>query len=183
MALLVALSDALGSSRRPTAAPRFVGRDAHPLVGQQHRLELDFGRETGTWMPPRWAGDDRALFSLDLRWLSDGTAEIVEPAIPGRGLALGLGASWRVTTASWQVIDGTTLRVSLCHDGLAVERIVLDAGTVDLSLPLFGGGVLSKKEGLMSIIAYRLLVRKERRLVGVFYAKPLAGASESPPDR
>ena len=64
-------------------------------------------------------------------------------------------------------------RVVLAHGGLSVDDCVLEPGEVYLSLPVFPGGAVSRKEGLMSIIAYRLVVRKERRLVGVWFAEPV----------
>ena len=37
------------------------------LVGSTYRVNLDFGRETGTWMPPRWAVNaGRTEYTLDL---------------------------------------------------------------------------------------------------------------------
>ena len=55
-----------------------------------------------------------------------------------------------------------------------MDDCVLEAGELYLSLPAFAGGAaVSRKEGLMSIIAYRFAVRKERRLVGVWFAEPI----------
>ena len=48
---------------------------------------------------------------------------------------------------------------------------VLEAGELYLSIPFFPPATVSKKEGLLSIIAYRFGIRKERRLVGVFFAE------------
>ena len=55
---------------------------------------------------------------------------------------------------------------------------VLEAGELYLSIPLFPPATVSRKEGLLSIIAYRFGIRKERRLVGVFFAEgPLVDTS------
>ena len=76
-------------------------------------------------------------------------------------------ASWRVDTDK----GGSTLRCLLKHDGLAVPDCVLEPGDLYLSIPFFPPATVSRKEGLLSIIAYRFGIRKERRLVGVFFAE------------
>mmetsp|Transcript_11692 Transcript_11692/g.34802 ORF Transcript_11692/g.34802 Transcript_11692/m.34802 type:complete len:218 (-) Transcript_11692:924-1577(-) len=156
--------------RAPRTAP------TASLAGVTHRLSLDFGRETGTWMPPRWAQYGRTEFGLDLRYEDDGSATVVDGPRPLRGLALATGASFPVERAAWKVDTdrgGSTLRVVLAHGGLSVDDCVLEPGELYLSIPVFPGGTVSRKEGLMSIIAYRLVVRKERRLVGVWFATPV----------
>ena len=76
-------------------------------------------------------------------------------------------ASWRVDTDK----GGSTLRCLLTHGGLAVSDCVLEALELYLSIPFFPPSTISRKEGLLSIIAYRFGIRKERRLVGVFFAE------------
>ena len=88
-----------------------------------------------------------------------------------RGLALATNAKFPVESASWRVDSdkgGSTLRCLLTHGGLSVSDCVLEAGELYLSIPLFPPATVSRKEGLLSIIAYRFGIRKERRLVGVF---------------
>jgi len=165
----------LATARTAALAARPATRAASPLAGTVHACRLDFGRETGTWMPPRWASYGRTEFAVDLRYEADGSVAVVDGPRPLRGLALGTGATWTVTGGAWTV-DGPTLRVRLAHDGLAVADCVLDAGDLDLAIPIFPNGLVSAKEGLMSIVAYRFVVRKERRLVGVWFATP-----EAPP--
>ena len=148
------------------------------LAGSTYRVNLDFGRETGTWMPPRWASYGRTEFALDLKYAAGGVVEVVDGPRPVRGLALGTNYRWGVTGGTWRVDTDaktrqSTLRVQLAHDGLSVADCVLDAGDVSLSIPVFvgqSGTTVSRKEGLMSIVAYRLLVRKERRLVAAVAA-------------
>ena len=61
------------------------------LSGSTYRINLDFGRETGTWMPPRWAVNaGRTEFTLDLTFEDAGAARW--RARPLRGLALAAGA-------------------------------------------------------------------------------------------
>ena len=144
------------------------------LSGSTYRINLDFGRETGTWMPPRWAVNaGRTEFTLDLTFEEDGCASCSTPR-PLRGLALATNAKFPVERASWRVDSdkgGSTLRCLLTHGGLAVSDCVLEAGEIYLSIPFFPPATVSKKEGLLSIIAYRFGIRKERRLVGVFFAE------------
>ena len=145
------------------------------LSGSTYRINLDFGRETGTWMPPRWAiNAGRTEYTLDLTFEDAGVATVASPARPLRGLALATNAKFPVERASWRVDKdkgGSTLRCLLEHDGLAVSDCVLEAGELYLSIPFFPPATVSKKEGLLSIIAYRFGIRKERRLVGVFFAE------------
>mmetsp|Transcript_22867 Transcript_22867/g.71668 ORF Transcript_22867/g.71668 Transcript_22867/m.71668 type:complete len:223 (+) Transcript_22867:258-926(+) len=172
-------------TRRPhlgarAAASRCREAPTASLSGATHRLRLDFGRETGTWMPPRWSQSGRHEFTLDVRTEDDGTATIVEPPRPVRGLALATGIKWAVDRAAWRVDQdrgACTLRMVLEHQGLEVSDCVLDPGELSLAIPFFPPATISRKEGLMSIIAYRFVVRKERRLVGVWFAEPLDDAS------
>ena len=144
------------------------------LAGSTYRVNLDFGRETGTWMPPRWAVNaGRTEFTLDLTFEEDGCASASTPR-PLRGLALATGTKFPIEQASWRIDTdkgGSTLRCLLTHGGLAVSDCVLEAGELYLSIPFFPPSTVSKKEGLLSIIAYRFGIRKERRLVGVFFAE------------
>ena len=161
---------------RAPAAPRRIRAPVRmSLAGSTYRINLDFGRETGTWMPPRWAiNAGRTEFTLDLAFEDSGVATVASPARPLRGLALATGAKLPVERASWRVDSdkgGSTLRCLLEHDGLAVSDCVLEAGELYLSIPFFPPATVSKKEGLLSIIAYRFGIRKERRLVGVFFAE------------
>jgi len=152
-------------------------------VGGRYRATLDFGRETNTWMPPRWAVENRALFSMDLMFREPSLCE-VSNVRPASGLALGLQTRWDVESATW-VLDGSTLRVSLSHGGFCVGDCALDAGTVDLALPAFPSKdalLLSSREGIMSIVAYRAFVRRERRMVGVWFATPLVTPAQDDDD-
>ena len=146
------------------------------LVGSTYRVNLDFGRETGTWMPPRWAiNAGRTEFTLDLTFEEDGCASCSTPR-PLRGLALATNAKFPVERASWRVDSdkgGSTLRCLLTHGGLSVSDCELEPGDLYLSIPFFPPATVSRKEGLLSIIAYRFGIRKERRLVGVFFAEGL----------
>ena len=77
---------------------------ARALSGSTYRINLDFGRETGTWMPPRWAVNaGRTEFTLDLTFEDAGVATVSSPARPLRGLALATGAKFPVESASWRV--------------------------------------------------------------------------------
>ena len=148
---------------------------ARALSGSTYRINLDFGRETGTWMPPRWAiNAGRTEYTLDLTFEDAGVATVASPARPLRGLALATNAKFPVERASWRVDSdkgGSTLRCLLTHGGLSVSDCELEAGELYLSIPFFPPATVSRKEGLLSIIAYRFGIRKERRLVGVFFAE------------
>ena len=70
------------------------------LSGSTYRINLDFGRETGTWMPPRWAiNAGRTEFTLDLAFEDAGVATVSSPARPLRGLALATGAKFPIEQA------------------------------------------------------------------------------------
>ena len=72
---------------------------AHALSGSTYRINLDFGRETGTWMPPRWAVNaGRTEYTLDLTFEEDGCASASTPR-PLRGLALATGAKFPIDQA------------------------------------------------------------------------------------
>ena len=148
---------------------------ARALSGSTYRINLDFGRETGTWMPPRWAVNaGRTEFTLDLAFEDGGVATVASPARPLRGLALATGAKFPIEQASWRVDNdkgGSTLRCLLTHGGLSVSDCELEPGDLYLSIPFFPPATVSRKEGLLSLIAYRFGIRKERRLVGVFFAE------------
>ena len=94
------------------------------LSGSTYRVNLDFGRETGTWMPPRWAVNaGRTEYTLDLTFEEDGCASASTPR-PLRGLALATGAKFPIEQASWRVDTekgGSTLRCVLAHGGLGVS--------------------------------------------------------------
>ena len=80
-ALLLGSGDALLA---PAAARRLPTRMS--LAGSTYRINLDFGRETGTWMPPRWAATSgRTEFTLDLAFEDDGVATVASLARPLRG--------------------------------------------------------------------------------------------------
>lgn len=169
-ALLLGSGDALLA---PAAARRLPTRMS--LAGSTYRINLDFGRETGTWMPPRWAATSgRTEFTLDLAFEDDGVATVASLARPLRGLALATQTRLPIESATWRVDSdksGSTLRCVLAHTGLSISDCILEAGDLYLSIPFFPTLTVSSKEGLLSIIAYRFVVRKERRLVGVFFAE------------
>ena len=64
------------------------------LVGSTYRVNLDFGRETGTWMPPRWAiNAGRTEYTLDLTFEDAGVAtELSAPAATEESTARDLAA-------------------------------------------------------------------------------------------
>mmetsp|Transcript_21458 Transcript_21458/g.27785 ORF Transcript_21458/g.27785 Transcript_21458/m.27785 type:complete len:168 (+) Transcript_21458:890-1393(+) len=142
------------------------------LIGSRHSAILNFGRETNTWMPSRWAASgERVLFTFDIAWNADSTASILN-CRPLQGLALGTSTKWNIQKDALYTIDGSTLRLKVKHDGFSVGDCDLDPGDLYLALPIFGS-VLSSKPGIMTIIAYRLLIRKERRIVGIWQVSPL----------
>lgn len=126
-------------------------------------------------MDRRWAASGaRAEFSMPLTWQADGTATVGDVR-PVRGLALGSGATWTVNNATWTRPRGG-LKVQLEHDGFAVGDVILEPGTLDLAISavkLPTNVTLIKRDGIATIIAYRWFVRKERRIVGTWYATPL----------
>ena len=90
MSLLRTISVALllwrGDTLRAPAAPRRLCAPVRmSLVGSTYRVNLDFGRETGTWMPPRWAiNAGRTEYTLDLTFEDAGVATVASPARPLR---------------------------------------------------------------------------------------------------
>ena len=78
----VSLADYVASSTRR----RRRGGACAVSLGSTRRINLDFGRETGTWMPPRWAiNAGRTEFTLDLTFEDARAASVSTPAL--RGLA------------------------------------------------------------------------------------------------
>ena len=157
------------------------------LSGSTYRINLDFGRETGTWMPPRWAVNaGRTEYTLDLTFEDAGAASVSTPR-PLRGLALATGAKFPIEQASWRIDSdkgGSTLRCLLKHDGLAVSDCVLEAGELYLSVPFFPPATVSRKEGLLSIIAYRFGIRNISRRRDMLSARSGdSSACSSPRDR
>lgn len=141
------------------------------LVGLSHLLNFDFGRETNTWMEPRWAAETRAEFAAKASWREGGIVQL-DDVRPTRGLALGLGTKWNIDSCNY-LIDKGTLRLRIVHGGFSVGDCTLDKGAVDLAIPIFGDGLISSKEGIMTIVAYRFGIRKERRIVGTWRATPI----------
>lgn len=111
---------------------------------------------------------------MPLTWHANGTATVGDVQAL-RGLALGSGATWTVNNATWVRPRGA-LRVQLEHDGFGVGDVILEPGTLDLAISavnLPNNVTLIKRDGIATIIAYRWFVRKERRIVGTWYATPL----------
>ena len=129
-------------------------------------------------MPFSWSASGlRTVFGCDLEFLESGVAQVRNVA-PQQGLALGTNAQWTVGDARWGV-EEKTLRLRLKHGGFCVGDCDLEDGSLDLALPVFKRSddslLLSSREGIMSIIAYRFLLRKERRIVGTWTVVPAEG--------
>ena len=160
---------AAAAAEEPVAA---VDPD-RPLVGSTWDATLDVGRETGTWQPQRWAQQNRAVFSARLTILPGGRVSVADVR-GAKGVAMGTGARWPMEGGRWAT-EGGMLRICLDHAGLEVSDVTLEAGELYLGVPYFGGRNVSQKPGTMTIIAYRFVVRKERRIVGTFVMKAAAG--------
>jgi hypothetical protein len=53
----------------PALSPWTVPTDQEGCTGVDYRLDIDMGRESGTWMDPRWgASGNRIEFTLDVRF-------------------------------------------------------------------------------------------------------------------
>ena len=159
------------SARAPPPPPL---QGSTPLAGTRWTMLLDFGREKNTWMPPRWAASGRRVeVPLLLELGADGCATPVRagkfldfPLKPGR---------WRVVGT----YPEQRLQLWIETDGYVRGDNVLPPGPLYLSTNVFGRQP-SSKPGVMTIEATRLLVRRERRMVGTFKTVAAVEPDEDP---
>jgi hypothetical protein len=178
--------------------------DENEAPGAAYRLDVDLGREPGTWMEPRWgASGTRLEFTLDVRFSPAAvvnrtvTNQMVKDNLMGKA-----GPVCRLETASWgrmrsgfdriQCLAGA-YRIDRSSNGQATLRlfftapqgkqvgdvILEEACNLYISLPLLPGGKLSRKEGIVSVRQYGWKTgwyREESRIVGVVRARALADA-------
>jgi hypothetical protein len=149
--------------------------------GVEYRLNVDIGREPGTWMDPRWgASGKRIEFTLNVRFQTDGAVADTEtrkgmiqdnfggkssPIYPLRSaenarLRKGFdkmkcsGGGYRMDVAKGAGMG--TIRFFVRVDGTldaSYGDISIPQGSLFFSLPAFGGKVsqLSQKEGPVTV--------------------------------
>jgi hypothetical protein len=143
-------------------------------------VTLDIGREQNTWMPPRWcASGTRVSLPLHVRFGADGRATCAQvgPYFDEIQLSAGnieVGGTW----------PNKVVRFSLdCTSGYARGDNSLPENTRIYFAHAFLGDAPSKREGTLSVVQRRLLIRKERRLIGTFVMEPKAADDPVPPAR
>jgi len=184
---------------------------ASPSIGQTeegsndsfvtwYRLHVDIGRESGTWMDPRWgASGKRIEFTVDVGFGEElASDEIVERMVKDN--FSGNRSDVKLLKTSDQAklrngfdsmkcygggyrIDGqTTVRFHISCDGKADPSygdISIPAGELHFSVPCFMNNIdnLSSKESPVTVREkgwHTGWYREESRIVGIFRAKPLA---------
>mmetsp|Transcript_11942 Transcript_11942/g.18720 ORF Transcript_11942/g.18720 Transcript_11942/m.18720 type:complete len:289 (-) Transcript_11942:133-999(-) len=150
------------------------GSGSDPLDSSEWMLKLDLGREQGTWMDARWgASGQRFKATLAVKLLPGGEVDVVDKSV---GLFPQLpalkGGKWKVEGS----FPSEKLKFSVQHSGFTKQDTKCDLdlpeGNLFLSINTLGPNV--GRQGSLSIEQYRFLVRKERRLVGVFSAEKLS---------
>lgn len=144
-------------------------------------VTLDIGREKNTWMPMQWASSGtRLTLPLSVRFTRDGQAicRAVAPFFSDSRVSDGhmrAEGTWPDLTVRWDL----TLT-----DGYERGDNSLPAGTtVYFAIKMLGSSP-SNRGGLLSVLARRMLVRKERRLLGTFTMEPSTGPdADLPPAR
>ena len=138
----------------------------------------DIGREQGTWMDIRWGNSgQRVKAAVAIKLEPGGRITILDKYQLGlfRKLPNPVGVSW--------VVEGKfpqeRLKFVLEHSGIDRAEtgcdVDLPAGKVFFAITTLGKA-LSQKGGGMSIEQFRFLIRRERRIVGVFNADRIPDA-------
>ena len=107
-AILAVVFWRIQASKRPDAMAQKLGvwdkDSAQALVGTRWRLNLDIGREVGTWMPPGWARSGRRIEIPVAVELQEGG--VVQP------LGIATYIKFSLSPGTWNV-QGDTLRLNL----------------------------------------------------------------------
>jgi hypothetical protein len=131
-------------------------------------LDLNFGREKGTWMDAKWgASGMRVKRSLAVQLLPDGKVTCIPQNSGLRKALKGVkDGQWTVEgqfpsekLKFWVEHDGFTSSETGCDIDLPAGKLFLSANTMGSTLGKTGG---------MAIDQRRLVIRLERRMVGVF---------------
>ena len=138
------------------------GSASTALVGTRWRLNLDIGRERGTWMPPEWgASGFRVLLPIAVELKENG---VVEP------IAIGGFAPTSIAAGSWR-LEGDALKFDVKTSGMERGDISLPSDSLHFRTAAWGGTMASK--GNLMLLQTRFGFRREWRMVGVFKAEPL----------
>lgn len=146
-----------------------------PLSGTRWTLSLNVGREPGTWMPPTWGvSGQRVKLSLAIAFDQDGRLQVLDKQSNPNLLTLrsARGGAWRVEGS----FPSESVAFDVDHAGLTTGDtrcdVDLPPGKLFFSIRCLGRS-LSGKPGGLSIEQMRMLIRRERRIVGLFTAQPL----------
>lgn len=131
-------------------------------------------------MDARWGNSGQRLkAAVAIALLPDGRVEMLDnyPLGSMRKLPAALGIGWQVTGKFPQ----ERLKFVLEHSGISREDtgcdVDLPQGKLFFSITTLGTA-LSRKGGGLSIEQFRFFVRRERRIVGIFQANPIAMAAD-----
>lgn len=170
----------LTSNNMEGAGPNSPWRVPHDIVnGVGYRLQLDIGREEGTWMDPRWGASGRRI-ALTLDVLFSGTLadKVGQDSMVKDNVGGSSSSVYRLETApaarlrngvDKMACSGGSYRVDSGGNGKQTARfyVVVDGtpergspygdvsiprGLLYFSLPCFGGvSTLSSKEGIVTV--------------------------------
>jgi hypothetical protein len=142
------------------------GKAQTELINTKWTVEMDFGRERGTWMPPSWANSGkRVILPIRIIFLENNEIKID---------SVGAFCPIDITPGSWN-LDGDTLRFSIVlgnrNSGEKLERgdLTFDAGEVIFCKTNAWGNKLGRRGNLL-VRKTRFAIRKEWRSVGIFTA-------------
>jgi hypothetical protein len=164
----------------PALSPWTVPPEQEGSTGVDYRLDIDIGRESGTWMDPRWgASGKRIEFTLDVRFAATALAgeEVKELMVKdnfggksspayilqtaenarlrnGYEKMKCFGGGYRIDTDA----KNEVARFYVKLEGTPAESssygdVSIPAGCLYFSIPVFGGRIsqLSSKEGLITV--------------------------------
>jgi hypothetical protein len=164
----------------PALSPWTVPPDQEDSTGVDYRLDIDIGRESGTWMDPRWgASGKRIELTLDVRFAAAALAGeevkelMVKDNFGGKSSPVYIlqtaenarlrngydkmkcfGGGYRIDTDAKNAVARFYVRL----EGTPAESssygdVSIPAGCLYFSIPVFGGSIsnLSSKEGLITV--------------------------------
>lgn len=191
------------ASAIPNLEQKEEGREDDSSVAW-YRLNVDIGRESGTWMDPRWgASGNRIEFTVDVGFGEElASDDVMERMVKDN--FMGKSSDIRVVKTSDRAklrngfdsmkcyeggyrIDGqTTVRFHISCNGKddpSYGDISIPAGELHFSVPCFMNNInnLSSKEAPVTVREkgwHTGWYREESRIVGLFRAKPLVGPTK-----
>eukprot|EP00184_Porphyridium_aerugineum_P001545 CAMPEP_0184707806 /NCGR_PEP_ID=MMETSP0313-20130426/37456_1 /TAXON_ID=2792 /ORGANISM="Porphyridium aerugineum, Strain SAG 1380-2" /LENGTH=214 /DNA_ID=CAMNT_0027169387 /DNA_START=172 /DNA_END=813 /DNA_ORIENTATION=- len=148
-----------------------------------YQLNLDFGREKNTWMPPTWAiSSKRILISLLVQLHPNTNTLAVLKTSSFCDTSFGPGTYNLLN--NWRLPNNTSnMQMQIRMTELERGDLVLPSGTLFLTTSVYGnynsetntGNYVLGKKGVMSILQTRWLIRKEYRIVGTFECVRMEG--------